>query len=105
MKSYFSIPGHHPVFKGHFPQQPVVPGVMLLAKVEDAIQMHWPAVKISSVKNMKFIHIVQPNQRIEIDITEKDIPTDGLPVNISVCLKHAETLVAKGVISVARIGA
>jgi 3-hydroxyacyl-[acyl-carrier-protein] dehydratase len=105
MKSYFSIPGDHPMFKGHFPQQPVVPAVMLLAKVEDAMQAHWPEVKVSSVKRMKFVHIVQPGQRIEIDITEKDIPLDGSPVDISASLKQAETLVAKGVLSVVRTGA
>jgi 3-hydroxyacyl-[acyl-carrier-protein] dehydratase len=49
------IPPDHPVFPGHFPGAPVVPGVLLLAQVLDAAdQWLGRALPVSRLQQAKF---------------------------------------------------
>jgi 3-hydroxyacyl-[acyl-carrier-protein] dehydratase len=43
------IAAHHPVFPGHFPDAPVVPGVLLLAQVLDAADL-WLGAALQPVR-------------------------------------------------------
>jgi 3-hydroxyacyl-[acyl-carrier-protein] dehydratase len=94
MKSNFKIPSSHPVFDGHFPQYPVVPGAMLLQEIEHAVQKHWPHLEVSSIQHMKFIRPVRPDERITITLEDKKMGC--LPVTLSVRLHAVDKLVAKG---------
>ena len=52
----FSVPHDHPCLAGHFPGRPLVPGVVLLDRVQAALEaahgplgaMRWPQVKFLS---------------------------------------------------------
>ena len=35
---YFTIPADHPALPGHFPGQPIVPGVVVLDRVVEVIE-------------------------------------------------------------------
>lgn len=63
----FTIPADHPSLPGHFPGHPVVPGVVVLEQVLDAIAAHdaplaaplrWPQVK--------FVAPLLPGQSAEV---------------------------------------
>jgi 3-hydroxyacyl-[acyl-carrier-protein] dehydratase len=43
------IAADHPVFAGHFPDAPVVPAVLLLSKVLDAVD-HWLGVQAQPLR-------------------------------------------------------
>ena len=58
-----------PWFSGHFPQQPILPGVAQLDwVVEYATQMLAPGWQFASVENIKFQQPVQPGQRLMLHL-------------------------------------
>jgi len=62
-----------PWFSGHFPGEPILPGVALLGMVFDAIkQAYGKNLKISRLKRIKFKQIIKPNDKIQIIAKEKN---------------------------------
>ncbi len=66
------LPASHPVFRGHFPARPIVPGVMLL----DALLHEQGAGAGCVVLAAKFLHPVGPEQALQYRSTETG--SDGL---------------------------
>jgi 3-hydroxyacyl-[acyl-carrier-protein] dehydratase len=65
--------GKSPWFSGHFPGEPILPGVAMLGMVFDAIkQACGKNIKISGVKRVKFKHIIKPGDKIQIIVREKN---------------------------------
>jgi 3-hydroxyacyl-[acyl-carrier-protein] dehydratase len=60
-------------FKGHFPEQPVLPGVcqMTLALVM-ADRMRGRRTQLAAVTNAKFLSVVVPDQPVEISCVLKE---------------------------------
>jgi 3-hydroxyacyl-[acyl-carrier-protein] dehydratase len=60
----FAIPAHHPSLPGHFPDNPIVPGVLLLdhvmALIVDA------GSRIVALPTVKFIAVVRPDDTVEV---------------------------------------
>lgn len=65
--SQFVVPADHPSLAGHFPGNPIVPGVVLLDLVLAAIQAQ-RACTLHSIPGVKFLQPVQPNERIDLHI-------------------------------------
>jgi 3-hydroxyacyl-[acyl-carrier-protein] dehydratase len=62
-----------PWFSGHFPGEPILPGVAMLGMVFDAIKQECGKnIKISGVKRVKFKHIIKPGDKIQIIAREKN---------------------------------
>jgi 3-hydroxyacyl-[acyl-carrier-protein] dehydratase len=60
----------HPSLPGHFPGRPIVPGVVLLDLVFDAIQSTTETkMRIESIVSAKFLQAVEPDQRVDLKIT------------------------------------
>jgi 3-hydroxyacyl-[acyl-carrier-protein] dehydratase len=65
----FSIPHDHPCLPGHFPGNPLVPGVVLLDQVVGAIEaLHGPLGPLR-LPQVKFMQPLRPGEaaRIELD--------------------------------------
>lgn len=67
---HFHVPADHPAFAGHFPGQPVLPGVALLAFVMRALQGQ-PALQASlgqtpQIAQVKFISPVLPGSDLRV---------------------------------------
>lgn len=62
----FSIPADHPALPGHFPGQPIVPGVVLL---DQAILLVETAegLKVRGVPMAKFLSPVGPSETLSLD--------------------------------------
>jgi 3-hydroxymyristoyl/3-hydroxydecanoyl-(acyl carrier protein) dehydratase len=56
----FSIPPDHPSLPGHFPGRPLVPGVLLLERVLEAIEMRDPARGPLAALRLPQVKFVQP---------------------------------------------
>jgi 3-hydroxymyristoyl/3-hydroxydecanoyl-(acyl carrier protein) dehydratase len=60
------IPDDHPSLEGHFPGNPVVPGVVLLDQVREALRAWQPDQRLASIRQVKFRQVLLPGQRLEI---------------------------------------
>ena len=60
-------PLEHPVYAGHFPDTPIVPGVMLLDVVLRAIAAEsGSALAPCEIRSLKFLSVVRPGQALEV---------------------------------------
>lgn len=53
---------NHPIFKAHFPSQPILPGFVHFEIVADLF-----SIKIETIKKAKFTKIVRPTQSLEYE--------------------------------------
>lgn len=61
-----AVPSDHPCLAGHFPGRPVVPAVLLLELVAEALRHELGEVGVIGVPSAKFLRPVLPQQPIEL---------------------------------------
>jgi 3-hydroxyacyl-[acyl-carrier-protein] dehydratase len=88
------IEPHHPALAGHFPDFPVVPGVVLLDEALHAIERAEPAADelLWHIGTVKFHRAVRPGEQLQL---EYDLQPDG---RARFELRTADALVASGTI-------
>jgi 3-hydroxyacyl-[acyl-carrier-protein] dehydratase len=62
----FSIATNHPALPGHFPGNPVVPGVVILDHILDAVAAVFPAHRINGIRKLKFQRPLLPDQMCDV---------------------------------------
>ena len=68
------IPMDHPVFDGHFPGNPIVPGVLLLDEALYAIaRLTGECLDRCTLPIVKFMSIVRPNQLVTLQFEAKSL--------------------------------
>lgn len=71
-----SLNGSHAVFQGHFPGNPVTPGVCMMQIIKELTE-RWAAspLMLKTARNVKFMAIINPsltpNIRVELDVEEE----------------------------------
>lgn len=90
---HFHIAASHPSLPGHFPGNPVVPGVVLLDRVAAAAERGF-GTRISGLPQVKFLRPLRPGDGAELRI-ERD--------GASACfaIRRAQELVASGTLELA----
>lgn len=63
-----SIPANHPALAGHFPGNPVVPGVVILEEVVLAVSVWREDYRVVGVPSVKFIVPLLPEQTFTINL-------------------------------------
>ena len=64
----------HPIFEGHFPGRPVVPGVCMMQTIQELLElMSQKKVLLKKASNMKFLNMIDPNAhpRVVVDVQYK----------------------------------
>ncbi len=65
-----AIDAEHKILKGHFPGQPVVPGVCMMQIVRELTELATnKKLKIVEGDNLKFLSIIDPRQNREVEVT------------------------------------
>ncbi len=66
----FSLPASHPMFAGHFPGNPIVPGAYLLALVEqranDWLRQQGQSTQVAGVSAVKFVRPLRPDEECDL---------------------------------------
>jgi 3-hydroxyacyl-[acyl-carrier-protein] dehydratase len=93
------IPPQHPAFGGHFPQAPLLPGVVLLDEMLRAVEADGSATYACGVdggwtlSSAKFLHPVRPGETLTL---EHEMLANG-SIRFSIrCTDADSTLVASG---------
>lgn len=64
----FAIAADHPCLPGHFPGRPLVPGVVLLERVVDAVEaLHGPLAGLR-LPQVKFLQPLRPEETARVEL-------------------------------------
>jgi len=65
----FSVPADHPSLPGHFPGRPIVPGVLVLERVLEAIETQHGPLGAMRLPQVKFVQPLLPGECADIVIS------------------------------------
>ncbi len=69
----FEVGPESPWFSGHFPGEPILPGVAQLEMVFDTIQGFSPkSLRVTSIRKVRFKQMIRPNDSIRIIAKPRD---------------------------------
>ena len=69
-RSRFVVPHNHPSLPGHFPGQPIVPGVVVLDCAVAILLSDRPAARLAGFEDVKFIAPVLPGAEVSVTCSE-----------------------------------
>ena len=87
---------NHFIFKAHFPNNPITPGVCILQIVEELLEKHFKcSITLDMVKNIKFLSVISPNVDNSIQYKFSTITHEGNTLNAKVDVLNGSRLFAK----------
>lgn len=84
------VPGDHPALAGHFPGEPVVPGVVLLECVAAAAEKAFGMRTLIAIPTVKFLAPLRPHEPFRIALSR----CEGTGITFE-CRRQA-TILARG---------
>lgn len=75
MKAEFSFSKDHPSLDGHFPGEPIIPGVTLLVRVQEVIHDSFVPGEVYRLRSAKFLRPVRPGETLKLS-WEKGVSGD-----------------------------
>ena len=92
LKYEVSIDPNHAIFKGHFPGNPVTPGVVQMEMIKELLSVHFQRpVKMKSMNNCKFLAILNPETSPNVLVNISLQPTDSDNIKVSVVIANETT--------------
>lgn len=90
------FPGSDPVFAGHFPAAPILPGVVLIdAAVQIAARAMQRKLRLNRLANVKFVHVVEPDQEVAVAFKILPDPADASRIKVAGKWSRGETKIAE----------
>jgi len=98
------VPADSPWFSGHFPGEPILPGIALVHIVRQAIaqetQKKGEQLQFHALRRVRFTQPVRPGEVLSVKITGEDLGEEVL-FHFKVACK--ENIVSSGIISAKKI--
>jgi 3-hydroxyacyl-[acyl-carrier-protein] dehydratase len=86
----------HPIFKGHFPHQPVTPGVCMMQIIKELGEKYCGIpLKLRSAKNVKFMAVINPLEQPNILLELLFEGEEAGPLTIKSTTSYADTVALK----------
>ena len=86
------VPADHPIFPGHFPGRPIVPGVMLLEWVlAEIARRRGCATSTLRVREAKFLATLPPGARAELRC-------ELTPGRCTFSIQHGTVIITRGIL-------
>jgi 3-hydroxyacyl-[acyl-carrier-protein] dehydratase len=83
LSAIINIDPGHDIFKGHFPEKPVVPGVCMIQIVKELLEAHFSKPMLFQKGNqIKFLQLLIPvaDEKVEVNVSWKIIES-GIQAN------------------------
>lgn len=92
LESDIEINATHKIFAGHFPGQPVVPGVCMMQIIKESAE-HFKgyALVLEKVQDMKFLAVIDPSQNNKVKISAA-FAEEGERLSVNATITHEETV-------------
>lgn len=85
------------IFKGHFPENPITPGVAQLEMIKEVLSTHYNReIQLKSISNCKYLAILNPveNPNVQIKLTVTEIENE---LKVNAVFSGDETIFTKSV--------
>ena len=95
VKAVLELNPDHAIFKGHFPDMPVVPGVCMMQMVKEIAEISvGEALMLSQADSMKFLSVIDPgvNKVVRVDLSYK---ANDVTINVNAILAAEERVCFK----------
>ncbi len=78
----------HPIFKGHFPDVPVLPGVTMMHMVKELLEKAFEKkLQLANARSLKFLNMLNPQQidviNVEVNILDNQQNTIKMKASIN----------------------
>ena len=98
------VPTDSPWFVGHFPGEPILPGIALIHMAEQAIICHTEKrneqVKLFKLRRVRFTQPVKPGENLSLNISGEELGEETL---FSFKVANKENIVCSGLIIAQKI--
>lgn len=86
------IPLNHPSLAGHFPGNPIVPGVVVLDEVSAALAEWRKESRVTGISSVKFLAPIKPSQSFVIEFDSTNVAGN----QIDFCCRLGGRVVVEG---------
>ena len=94
INAVFSFKKELDLFRGHFPENPILPGIVQIEMVKYALEKSFDTcLSIKSVKKTKFSSLIHPGEIVYLDITMNK--EENSLFNVKAILRVGDTIAGK----------
>lgn len=84
IEAIINIDANHEIFKGHFPGNPVTPGVVQMEIIKELLSTHLKrTVHLKTLSTCKFLAILNPNETPNVNVKISILPNETDSIKIS----------------------
>jgi 3-hydroxyacyl-[acyl-carrier-protein] dehydratase len=91
-----AITADHPSLPGHFPDAPLVPGVLILDEVLAALRVWQTDYELTAIRTVKFLQPLKPEQQFTICL----FANNSHPSEVNFCCRIEGRVIAEGQLEV-----
>ena len=86
----------HFIYQAHFPGEPITPGVCIMQIAVELFEVaHKTPIALNTVKNIKFLRIISPNEVTDVKYSLQKITKEEGLLKVQVTVSAAEEVYAK----------